>query len=77
MRAELMEQINNDNQLKRFLRENPNWYRILSRSPAQFNKFEIHALDYFQASIPHRVERFANNAQMASMLVGMLQTINK
>nr|WP_285864357.1 YlbE-like family protein [Lederbergia lenta] len=71
-----MQNIYSDNELKQFLREQPFWYRKLSRDPELFSNFEIASLHYFQKTIPHKVEKFSNGLQMASMMMNMLQTMN-
>lgn len=71
-----MQKIYANDELKQFLREQPFWYRKLSRDPESFNNFEIASLHYFQKTIPHKVEKFSNGLQMASMMMNMLQTMN-
>ncbi|MDQ0177690.1 YlbE-like family protein [Bacillus chungangensis] len=75
MRPEVIEYINSDNDLKRFLVEQPIWYRILSRNPGELEQFEIASLHYFKQTIPHKVEKFSNGIQMASMMMHMFQNM--
>ncbi|WP_445661405.1 YlbE-like family protein [Bacillus sp. FSL K6-3431] len=76
VRQDIMHYIRENNELNRFIREQPYWYRKLSRDPESFSQFEIASLHYFQKTIPHKVEKFSNGLQMASMMMGMLQSMN-
>ncbi|MBO1004910.1 YlbE-like family protein [Pseudogracilibacillus auburnensis] len=76
MRHELMEYIYSKEDLKQFIREQPYWYRKLSRDPALMEQCEIASLNYFQKTIPHKVEKFANGLQMASVMMNMFQAMN-
>ena len=76
MRQEIIEYIYGNEDLKLFLREMPEWYRTLSRSPNELEKFEIASINHFQKTIPHRVQKFSNGVQMASMMVSMFQAMN-
>lgn len=76
MRKEMMEYIKSDPDLIRFLREQPIWYRKLGRNSNELQSFQISALHYFKKSIPHRVEKFSNGVQMASMMMSLFQAMN-
>lgn len=76
MRSEIVEYVHSKQELKEFIREQPHWYRKLSREPQLLEQFEIAANHYYQRTIPHRVEKFTNGLQMASMMMGMLQAMN-
>lgn len=73
MRSDILQYIYSDNDLKQFIREQPYWYRKLSREPESLEQFEIASLHYFKKTIPDKVERFSNHLQMASMMMQMLQ----
>ncbi|PLR79186.1 hypothetical protein CU633_01375 [Bacillus sp. V3-13] len=75
MRTELIEFLNSKKDLKQFVREQPQWYRLLTRNPYDVEKLEVAALDYYKKTIPHQVEKFSNGVQMASMMMHMLQTM--
>ncbi|MBS4207744.1 YlbE-like family protein [Bacillus sp. FJAT-50079] len=75
MRQEIVQYIYSKKELKQMIREQPYWYRKLSRDPELLNQFEIASLHYFQKTIPHKVEKFTNGLQMASMMMSMLQTM--
>lgn len=76
MRADVLEYISSNHELKQFIREQPQWYRKLSRDPKQLEQFEIASLHYFKKTIPHQVEKFSQGVQMANMFMGMLQAMN-
>ncbi|WHY02264.1 YlbE-like family protein [Neobacillus sp. DY30] len=75
MRRDVHEYLNRQKELKKFIREQPIWYRKLSRNPYELQKLEIASLHYYKKTIPHRVEKFTNNVQMASMMFYMLQSM--
>ncbi|MDQ0155887.1 hypothetical protein J2S07_002205 [Robertmurraya andreesenii] len=71
-----MDYIRANPDLIKFLREQPIWYRKLSRNPNEFETFQIAAMHYYRKTIPHQVEKFSNGVQMASMMMGMFQAMN-
>lgn len=73
MRKDVIEYIYSKNDLKQFLRGQPIWYRKLTRHPEEIQKFEIASLQYFERTIPQRIEKFNNGIQMASMMMSMIQ----
>jgi hypothetical protein len=75
MRRDVLEYINRQKELKKFIREQPLWYRKLSRNPYDLQTLEIASLHYYKKTIPHQVEKFNNNVQMASMMFYMLQSM--
>ncbi|MGD6848654.1 YlbE-like family protein [Rossellomorea aquimaris] len=76
MRPDIIEYIYAKDDLKLFLRDQPQWYRTLSRNPNELEKFEIASINHFQKTIPHRVQKFSNGVQMASMMISMFQSMN-
>lgn len=76
MRADVLQHIYSQQDLIKFLREQPMWYRKLTRNPFEINKLEVHALNHYEKTIPHQVQRLSQGAQMASMLFGMFQAMN-
>lgn len=76
MRKDIMDYIQSDSDLLRFLREQPIWYRKLCRNPMDFEAFQIAALNYHRKTIPHHVEKFSNGVQMASMMMSLFQSMN-
>ena len=76
MRKDVWDYINNNSQLKKFIREQPGWYRKLTRNPHQLELMEIAALNYYKRTLPHQVDKFSNGVQMASMMMSMFQAMN-
>lgn len=76
MRKDIMDYIRADKELSRFLREQPMWYRKLSRNPNDLQLFEVSALHYYKRTIPDRVEKLSNGVQMATMMLSMFQGMN-
>ncbi len=75
MRKDIYEYIQKKKTLKSYLREQPIWYRTLTRNPEKLNDFELSSMHYYKQTIPHKVEKFQNSVQMASMMVHMFQTM--
>ncbi|ABS22872.1 YlbE-like family protein [Bacillus cytotoxicus] len=73
MRAELMEFIKANEDLERYIREAPYWYRKLSRNPDEKEAFELAALQHFKKTIPDKVEKFQNQLAVASIMIDMFQ----
>lgn len=76
MRRDVMEYLDGQKDLKRFIREQPYWYRKLSRNPSDLESLQIASLHYYKKTIPHQVEKFSNGVQMASMMFNMFQAMN-
>ncbi|BDG35023.1 hypothetical protein HT574_02495 [Parageobacillus sp. VR-IP] len=75
MRKEVMQYIRQKKMLQSFIREQPRWYRLLSRYPHKLPSFELEALHYYKQTIPHKVEKIANSLQMASLMLHMFQAM--
>ncbi|WIY59988.1 YlbE-like family protein [Bacillus arachidis] len=73
MRVELMEFIKADKDLERYIREQPHWYRKLSRNPKEKEAFELAALQYYKKTIPDKVAKFQNQLAVASIMIDMFQ----
>jgi len=76
LRKNVKEYLEENRELQQFIREQPLWYRQLSRNPGELQSFEVASLHYYKKTIPHHVEKFSNGVQMASMMVGMFQAMN-
>ncbi|MCM3214865.1 YlbE-like family protein [Niallia taxi] len=76
MRKNVKEYIEQNRELQQFIREQPLWYRQLCRNPSELQSFEIASMHYYKKTIPHRVEKFSNGVQMASMMFSMFQAMN-
>lgn len=75
MRRDVMEYLDSHKDLKEFLREQPLWYRKLSRNPYDLEALQIASLHYYKKTIPHQVEKFSNGVQMAQMMFHMFQNM--
>ncbi|MED1469655.1 MULTISPECIES: YlbE-like family protein [Bacillus] len=75
MRKDVLEYLGGQKELKQFIREQPLWYRKLSRNPYDIQSLEIASLHYYKKTIPHQVEKFSNSVQMASMMLNMFQSM--
>lgn len=77
MRKEVQEHIRANKELQQFIREQPHWFRKLSRNPNELESMEIAMMNYYQKTIPHRVQQFSNSIQMASMMISMFQSMRQ
>ncbi|HZH58836.1 MAG TPA: YlbE-like family protein [Metabacillus sp.] len=77
MRKDVQEYIRMNEERIRFIREQPYWYRKLSRNPNELDSMEIDMMNYYQKTIPHRVQQFSNSIQMASMMIAMFQSMRQ
>ncbi|MDP4161551.1 MAG: YlbE-like family protein [Bacillota bacterium] len=75
MRKEIQEYLESKKELKKFVREQPIWYRKLSRNPYELDSLETASLHYYKKTIPDQVEKFTNGVQMASMMFQMFQSM--
>lgn len=75
MRRDVLDYLESQKDLKQFVREQPYWYRKLSRNPYDLQSLEIASLHYYKKTIPHQVEKFSNSVQMASMMYSMFQAM--
>jgi hypothetical protein len=76
MRKEIIDYLYSHKQIHQYVREQPNWYRKLTRNPLDLEMLEISSLHYYQKTIPHQVEKFSQSVQMASMMMSMFQAMN-
>lgn len=73
MRAELIEFVRSNEDLQKYIREQPYWYRKLSRNPNEKEAFELAAMQYFKKTIPDKVAKFQNQLSVASLMIDMFQ----
>ncbi|WP_020059274.1 YlbE-like family protein [Bacillus sp. 123MFChir2] len=73
MRAELIEFVKSSEDLQKYIREHPYWYRKLSRNPSEKEAFELAAMQYFKKTIPDKVAKFQNQLSVASLMIDMFQ----
>ncbi|MFK9092302.1 YlbE-like family protein [Bacillus salipaludis] len=75
MRRDVLDYLERQKDLKQFVREQPLWYRKLSRNPYDLQALEVASLHYYKKTIPDQVEKFSNSVQMASMMYSMFQAM--
>ncbi|MBY0120824.1 YlbE-like family protein [Bacillus sp. S/N-304-OC-R1] len=75
MRKDIVDYVSQNREIQQFIRQQPVWYRRLSRNPHDLQALEIAALHHYQKTIPHKVEKFTNGVQMASMMMSMFQAM--
>lgn len=73
MRRELAQLLQTREDLQSFIREQPYWYRKLSRSPDERGAFELAALQHYRKTIPDRVAKFQNQLAVTSIMIEMFQ----
>lgn len=77
MRKEVQDMIAANEETKKFIREQPHWYRKLSRNPKDTESMQLAMMNHYQKTIPHKVAQFSNSVQMASMMLGMFQSMRQ
>lgn len=77
MRADVLAILDSNKEWKDYVRQNPHWYRTLVREPEEVHKLEYITLHHYEKTIPHKVEKFSSNVQMAQMMLNMLSTMKK
>lgn len=73
VRKEVFDLIENNKQLQKFIRENPIWYRKLTRNPYATNEIQVASKEYFQQTLPHKIQKFNQSLQFASFMLQMYQ----
>ncbi len=77
MRADLMAYIRSDKLLHEYVREDPRWYRKLSRNPELIDECKRLEIHYHQRAIPQKVAKWNQNVQMASMMLEMFKQMRQ
>lgn len=73
MNIELQYQIRNNQNDLRYLRERSYWYKYLNRNKLYLKKFEEEMKKNYKIRTEDRMEKFANNLDMVSKLINILQ----
>ncbi|QDI90630.1 hypothetical protein EPH95_05075 [Salicibibacter halophilus] len=73
MRADLMEYFSVRPDLKRYLRAEPYWYRILARRPERLEEMEKEARYFNGQTWPQRVSRMNQGLGMTIQLLNLLK----
>lgn len=77
MRNDVTQYLKTDKKIQQFIRENPRWYRNLTRNPRDLQSLQLSSQNYFQQTIPHKVEKFSNTLGLASMMLQMYQSMRE
>lgn len=68
MRSEILTQLDKDNDFYMFLRENPEWHRILTRDPTRYREF----LDEYKVK---RRKRLVDKIDDLSMMITLAKEL--
>ncbi|AKS37929.1 hypothetical protein NP92_07205 [Anoxybacillus gonensis] len=73
MRKDVYEYIVAKPKIHQFLREQPSWYRRLTRRPMDIKEMEKEARQYYKQTFPHKVEQVVQTIEMAKMMMAMMK----
>ena len=73
MRYDIYYKINNDINLKRFLRENSYWYKELNRNPNSFKHFVEDMKVKYKLTTKDKINRTVENINMISAFLDVLK----
>lgn len=77
MRIEIQKMLQERPDLLSYVREQPYWYRLLSREPMKIYEIEKHSKMYYGQTFPQKVGRFNEQLQMISMLISLARTMGQ
>lgn len=58
---------------QRFIRENPNWYKILNRDPLEFDNFVLEMKDKYELKVTDRINRMLDNINTLQTFLDVLK----
>ena len=64
MNIDIQMRINSDFRLKRFIRENPIWYKYLNRNPDRFNDFVYSMKNKYKITTSDKISKTIENLSM-------------
>lgn len=73
MTIDIQMRINNDPRLKRFIRENPIWYKFLNRNPDSFKNFLINMKDTYKLNTSDKISKTMDNLSMIQAFLDALK----
>ena len=73
MSIEVQLKIDADPRLKRFIRENPIWYKRLNRNPDLFRDFVLDMKDKYKIKTSDKINRALSNIGMLEALLDVLE----
>ena len=77
MRKDVLDFLQSDEEYIKFIRQQPKWYRKLTRNPELVEEFRLASLEFFGKTIPQRVDKLQNQVQMASFMIDMFQVLKE
>ena len=73
MTIDIQMRINNDPRLKRFIRENPIWYKYLNRNPDNFKSFYNSMKDTYKLNTSDKISKTMDNLSMIQAFLDVLK----
>ena len=73
MNIDVQMRINGDPRLKRFIRENPIWYKYLNRNPDNFNNFVYSMKDKYKLKTSDKISKTIDNLAMIEAFLDVLK----
>lgn len=73
MTVELQLKINSDPRLKSFIREYPNWYKLLNRNPLIFKDFVADMKAKYKITTTDRLNKTLDNITMLQTFLDVLK----
>ncbi|KGP92034.1 hypothetical protein N780_00080 [Pontibacillus chungwhensis BH030062] len=77
MQPGVYQYLNNRPDLINFIRQNPKWYRKITRDPGVLPNMEEEAKYFFGKTTSQKMERMTNQLQMVQMLMQMAQAMKE
>lgn len=73
MTVELQLKINSDPKLKQFIRQYPNWYKILNRNPLAYKEFVNDMKDKYKLTTSDRLNKTLDSISMFQTFLEVLR----
>ena len=73
MTLDIQYKINSNFNYKKFIRENPNWYKILNRDPLKFKEFTLEVKDKYELKKSDRFNKMIDNINMFQNFLDVLK----
>lgn len=75
MRQDIYQRLQHREELLRFVRLHPIWYRTLARDPNAFGDLEKQANYFYGKTVPQRIGQFGEQLSMVNMLIQMARAM--
>ena len=73
MTIDVQLKLNADPRLKRFVRENPNWYKYLNRNPDNFKLFSDNMKEKYKLKTSDKISKTMENLSMIQAFLDVLK----